>query len=168
MDLEHLLLSEHSREQSDRIMAMAIENPLLIGDLIKIMNSEEVVLAQRAAWPVGLLGNTHHHLFTPYISQLIDCLEKPIHPAVGRNTYRVLQFVSVPEEYEGVLFELCARDLLNPKSPVAIKIFSMTVAANICKRHNELNHELRLLIEQGFEHSSAGYRSRARRILKKL
>lgn len=168
MDLEHLLQSEHSREQSGRIMEMAIENPTLIGELIKFMNTQDTVIAQRAGWPIGLLGTSHYHLFTPYIPQLIKCLEKPIHPAVSRNAYRVLQFVNVPQQSEGILFDLCARDLSNPKNPVAIMVFCMTVAFNICKKHPDLKPELKLLIEAGLEHGTAGYRSRSHKLLKQL
>lgn len=168
MDVKNLLLSEHSRVQSGRIMELVIDNPKLIGDLIRYANSEDVVLAQRASWPLGLLGTSHFKLFTPYIRELIQCLEDQTHPAVSRNAYRVLQFVNIPEEYEGILFELCARDLSNPKSPVAIKVFCMTVAYNICLRHPDLKPELKLLIESGLEHSTAGYRSRSRKLLKLL
>ncbi len=168
MDLKHLLLSEHSRELSGHIMEMAIVDPKLVGELIDFMNSNNVLLAQRAGWPIGLLGTSHHHLFAPYISKLINCLKDPVHPAVSRNAYRVLQFMSVPEEYEGILFDLCSRDLSNPKNPVAIKVFCMTVAFNICKRHPGLKPELKLLIEAGLEHSSAGYRSRSIKLLKHL
>ncbi len=168
MDIEQLLLAEHSREQSEKIMDLVIVDPSLIGQLISYMNHKDSLLAQRAAWPVGLLGTSYSHLFQPYITQLIQCLYNPIHPAISRNTYRVLQFMKVPEEHEGVLFDLCARDLSNPKIPVAIKVFCMTVAFNICQKHAELKPELKLLIEAGLESASAGYVSRSRKLLKKL
>ncbi len=168
MDVKQLLLSEHSREQSGRVMEEVINDPNLIGELIRCTNSSDLVLAQRAAWPLGLLGTSHAHLFNPYVKELIECLENPIHPAISRNAYRVLQFVNVPEEHEGNLFELCARDLSNPKNPVAIKVFCMTVAFNICQKYPDLKPELKLLIEAGLEHSTAGYRSRSRKLLKQL
>lgn len=168
MEIRATLLQEHSRQNAENVMTAVIQDEDLLSELIALIKSDDVLLAQRAAWPIGLLGTEHYALLKPYVAELITCLDKPLHPAISRNVYRVLQFIEVPEEHEGELFEYCARDLLDPKIPVAIKVFCMTVAYNICKKHSELKPELRLLIEQGLDQATAGYLSRSKKILKHL
>jgi hypothetical protein len=76
--------------------------------------------------------------------------------------------MDVPEEYEGVLYDQCLKDLSNPKTATAIKVFGMTVAANIAQKYPEMHEELALSIEQQIPYSSVGYASRARKLLKRL
>lgn len=162
------LLKENSKAMATGILELIKNQPMLIHELLDLLDSKDISLIQRAAWPLGLLGNDHAHLLSDHIPTMIALLEKPKHNALARNIYRVLQFCEIPEVYQGVLFELCARDLMDPKKPVAIKIFCMTVAFNISQQHADLKPELKLLIEAGFEGGSAGYKSRSRKILKQL
>ena len=64
--------------------------------------------------------------------------------------------------------DVCFRFLISPDEPIAVKVFAMTVAANICKHEPELKNELQLVIAEQMEKASAGFRARAKRIRKEL
>ncbi len=87
------------------------------------------------------------------------------HVAVRRNVARLFQFVDIPKRYEGRVFDACYNLLADPTETVAVRVFSMTVAAKIAKNEPELLEELRMVAMKYPQASTAGFRSRARRVL---
>lgn len=168
MDLTKALLKEHSKAQAQYVADYIGDDPSHFRELFEVLMTGDTKLTQRAAWPIGLLGDSHPGLFYNYFPQMISCLQNPAHPAVSRNIYRTLQSLKIPDNYQGEVLELCLRDLMDPKIAVASKIFCMTVAYHISQNHPELQPELKLIIEEGLNHGSAGYHSRAKKILRKL
>ena len=130
--------------------------------------SEEMRISQRASWPVGNIGIKYPELFSPYIPSMVQNLENPVHDAVLRNSLRILGAIDVPEDLKGEVYEKCFNFLAEPKNPIAIRVFSMSVLTNIADQFPELKDELIDLIESYYEHGSAGYKSRARKCLKQL
>jgi hypothetical protein len=58
--------------------------------------------------------------------------------------------------------------LLDPKEPIAVRAFSMTVLGNLAAQHPDLKKELRLVIESQLPYGSAGFVARAKKVLKQL
>jgi hypothetical protein len=77
---------------------------------------------------------------------------------------RLFQFVEVPKRYQGRLFDACYNLLDDPNQPVAIRVFSVTVAANLAKDSPELVAELKLVATKYPSLMTAGMRSRMRRL----
>lgn len=168
MNLEKQLLLIHSKENTILIRDYIFSQPPTFRDLMTLFTNSEYRLTQRTAWVVGMIGNEKPEWFYPYFGLLLKSLEKPKHDSVARNVYRTLQFLEIPEEHQGLLFDLCIRDLLNPKSAIAIKVFCMTVAFNITKIHSELKAELAAVIENQLPYASTGQLSRSMKLLKIL
>lgn len=78
---------------------------------------------------------------------------------------RALQFVTIPRRYHARTIEQCFEFLTNPKEPVAVKVFSMSVLAELASVYSDLRRELEIVIEDQLPHSSAAFRSRARKVL---
>jgi hypothetical protein len=57
---------------------------------------------------------------------------------------------------------------MDPKEAIAIRCSSMSILEKICNRIPELQPELRLILEEQLEHGSAGFKSRAKRVLSRL
>jgi len=88
--------------------------------------------------------------------------------AVKRNILKVLQGVEIPEGLWGKVADIAFQSLTDPQEAVAIRVFSMTVAWNICRKVPELRIELRMIIEDQWEFASAGFRARGRKILREM
>ncbi len=101
-----------------------------------------------------------------YLQRLIKNLQGDIHVAVKRNTVRVLQYIDIPEKLRGMAATVCFDLIQSGNEPVAVKAFSMTVLANICKHEPELADELKLIIEDQLPFASAGFKARAKKILR--
>jgi len=68
----------------------------------------------------------------------------------------------------GLVVVICFDFFQSKKEPVAVKVFSMTVLANVAQDLKELRQELILRIEDQLPYGSAGFLSRAGRVLKQL
>lgn len=168
MSIREILSSEHSRSATNTILSMIHNDHSLLSDLMECFLDNDLRICQRAAWPVGDLGEKFPTLISPYLPQLIAALEHPKHDAIVRNTVRTWQNMPIPEAYQGKVYEICFQYIIEPKVAIAIRAFSMTVCAQICKQIPELADELILAIEDQMENGSAGICSRGRRVIKML
>lgn len=91
-----------------------------------------------------------------------------MHDAVIRNSVRVLQDIELPEQFHGEVMNVCFQFLEQPATPVAIKAFSLTTLFNLSKKYPEIKPELKLIIEERWEHETAAFHSRGRKILASL
>ena len=119
---------------------------------------------------VGDIGRKHPQWLIPYHAQMLAYAEAPPHPAITRNVMRY--FGEFPgdfdEELEGRILDLSLRLTADLQAPVAARVFSMTCAFKLCKKYPDISPELRAAIEGTFEHSTAGFKSRGRKILRAI
>ena len=166
MDIRAALLAEHSKRQTAKIVDYIGNDPSLFKELMDNFLGDTYRVSQRAAWAVSNCIELHPELVKPYYGRLLSQLERDdSHVAVRRNVVRLLQFVDVPARYRGRVFDACYKLFADAGEPVAIRVFSMTVAAQIAKGKAELLDELRLVAKEHPEAATAGFRSRARRVL---
>ena len=167
IDLEQLLREEHSKKQTDRIVRYIGKDKRRFAGLIKLFFKGEYRITQRAAWPLSYCVRAHPELIGPYFKPLLENLaRKDIHPAVTRNTVRLLQDVSIPKKYHGLVMHTCFEFLQTPETPIAIKAFSLTILGCLATDYPDIRGELKLIIEEQWAHASPAIRSRAKKILK--
>jgi hypothetical protein len=169
MDLKAEILKTHSKEQCAKIVKYIGNDQSKFDELMKLFFSGEYRVTQRAAWPMSYCVHDHPKLIAPYFKKIIELLEKPaVHQAVTRNITRLFQHVKVPKKYQGQLMDVCFRFVEDPKTTIAVKAFSLTVLDNMSNEYPEIKPELKLLIEQNWNESTAAFKSRAKKILEKL
>ena len=79
-----------------------------------------------------------------------------------------MQHIELSEKYHGEIMDLCFKYLESPTEPLAVKVFSIMVLGNLAKIYPEIKSELKLLIEDQLPHQTAGFKSRAKKVLKIL
>ncbi len=169
MKLIKLLLKEHSGANTDKIVLSIGCDPNKFNELIEAFLKGPYRITQRAAWPLSRCVQQHPELIQPHLKKVLHFLSKSdIHDAVKRNTVRLLQFIKIPRSLQGEVVTHCFHFLSNPSEPIAIRVFSMTVLANLTKENPELKNELIPIIEDYLPFGSAGFRSRGMRVLKEL
>ncbi|MEQ8244521.1 hypothetical protein [Fulvivirga sp.] len=168
MDIKKELLFEHSKSQALKISNYIGNDQNRFDELMILFFDTEYRVTQRAAWVVSHCADKYPELIEPYIEPMILNLKKDITVAVQRNTLRVLQEKEMPNTIIGDAADICFKILESAKEPIAVKVFAMTLLANICKKVPELKNELKILIEDQLPYGSAGFKSRANKILKKL
>jgi hypothetical protein len=166
MNLREEILAEHSKRQTQRIVDWVGDDSERFAQLMQLFLGDVYRITQRAGWPLSNCVEKHPDLIKPYFPKLLKQLERDdVHIAVRRNVVRLLQFVEIPKRYEGRVFDACYALLDDPNEPVAVRCFSMSVAANIAKGSPELLDELRLVATKYPELITPGFRSRMRRVL---
>lgn len=169
MNLVEEILKEHSKKQKDKLVNYVDNDPKRFAELVHVFLQGPYRVTQRAAWPLSYCIEQYPDLLKPHFRKILSQLgKKNIHDSVKRNTLRMLQFVRVPKVYQGITADLCFGFLTDLKEPVAIRVFAMTVLANIAKEVPDLKNELIPLIEDQIPYASAGFLSRGGKVLKQL
>lgn len=169
MDLREALLAEHSKAQAQRICDYIGDDRERFAELIKLLTGPVYRVSQRAAWPVRFCVNENPELVKPHFNVLIKQLERSdAHAAVRRNITRLFQFIEIPTRYEGRVFNACYNLLNDPDQPVAVRVFSMTVAAKLAHNETELLNELKLVATKHPSLVTAALRSRMKRIFRDI
>lgn len=168
MDIKKELLKEHSKRQTTKVVNYIGDDPGRFNSLIKIFLEGPYRVTQRAAWPLSYCVAAHPQLIKPHLKSVLKMLEKKdVHVAVKRNILRFLQDIEIPRRYYGFVTDHCF-SMMDPKETIAVRVFAMTVLAHIAKEEPDLKKELRIVIEDQVPYASAGYLSRARKVLKEL
>ena len=149
MDIRSVLLEVHSKAQAAKIADYIGDDTERFAELMKQLLGTGYRVSQRAAWPVSYCIERHPDLVKPYFNVLIKQLERDdAHIAVKRNVARLFQFVEIPKRYHGRVFDACYNLLADPSETVAVRVFSMTVAAKLAENEPALLNELRLVAKQ--------------------
>lgn len=156
------------KQKVQEVVDLCIAQPSCCALLIKCLYEEDPQLQKASAWVVGHLGEQCPQMLAPYLQKLLERLTTTKSAAVKRNIFRLLQFQEWPPEVHASLFNTAIAALENSKEAVAVRVFAMSVAVNICKAEPRLADELILLIEANMTGASAGFVSRGKKSLKVL
>jgi hypothetical protein len=166
MDLENLLLSEHSKRQTNKIVLFVGSDQKKFDQLISFCFGSDALLAQRASWPVSYCVEKHPEFARKHLRKILKQLRLPGHNAIRRNFTKLMMYIKIPKSLEAKTISVCF-DLLNKKDEfVAVKVFSMAILAGFYKQYPEIREELKASIESQFSFETAGFRSRGRKVLK--
>lgn len=168
MDIRKALLEEHSKEQTMKIVEYLGTDKARIAELMDIFFVEDYRLNQRASWVVHHLSERHPEQLEPYLPKMVENLNNPLHDAVLRNTLRYFEKIDLPEDLMGPVADKCFEFLSSHEQPIAIRVFSMGTLFKISTKYPELQAELALIIEEHLPYGSAGFKSRGKKILKKI
>ena len=169
MNLREEILKEHSKKQAAKIEKWIGRDQKKYDALVKLFLKGEYRVTQRAGWPMSNIAIRQPKLIHKHLKSLLRNAQQPgLHNAVLRNTVRLLQFVDIPKSLHGLAAETCFQLFNDKRQPVAIKVFSMTVLGRLCKNYPDLIPELKLCIEEHLPYASAGFLSRAKKVMKEI
>lgn len=157
--LKKLLEEEHSKKQKDIIVKEILAGKIPLKSLIKVIQSNEGIYAQRGAYVITGLHDDAPQLLTKYIPELLDAIKPTSHQAIPRAVYRYLTEAEIPEVFEGELFEEGMQQFISKKTPIAVKAHLMTILTRIALKYPELQHEVIFAIKDQLPDSSKGYQS---------
>ena len=165
-ELREMLLKEHTTAQRDAIIKWVGTDATRLNCLLKLFLANEYRVTQRAAWPIGYIGEKNPELIKEYLDQLVNNLRQPsLHQAVKRNTLRLLQTIEIPEELHGTLLHACLGFLESMDETVAVKAFALTVLERLSRYYPEILPEIRLIVEAQLPHQTPAFKVRARPFL---
>lgn len=169
MQLVNALFEQYHKAGMNHIAAQITAGNWSFQDLWEIVKTGETPLPQRAAWAMDHTLEQKPELLELVLEDAANELLQPHHDAVYRALLKGFERLdTIPEEYEGALFDRAIRWMLDPKAATAVRVFSISLAAKIAKDIPELREEVCLTIESQIDYASAGFRSRGGKVLKKF
>ncbi|HTH58435.1 MAG TPA: hypothetical protein VL728_20450 [Cyclobacteriaceae bacterium] len=169
MNLKEAALKEHSKAQCNKIVKYVGSDASRFSKLVDVFLDGPYRVTQRIAWPLGYCVKENTTLIHPHLSRILKFVRRPgLHDSVKRNVTRLLQFIDIPKKHQGAAADICFMFLSDTNEPVAVRVFSMTVLANLAKEMPELKNELIPIIEDQLPFGPAAFVSRGRKVLKEL
>ncbi len=168
MNIGDEILKEHSLQQAKKIASYAIATPKLFSELMDCFLSPDYRMSQRAAFALGHAVDLAPLRIMPYIKTLVYQLHrKDVHVAILRNSLRILERIKIPEVLHGEVIDTCFKFLVDVNAAIAVKAFAMGILDKLSNFYPEILPELKLIIEDKWEHETPAFKSRGRKILKK-
>ncbi len=169
MNIRRALLEEHSKYQTMKIVNYIGTNPSRFDQLMEIVVGSDKLLVQRASWVMTHSIELHPALvLDKHYEIMIQSMENARHDAVKRNVLRSLQFVEIPEDWQGYIYDNAAALAISSREAVAVRVFSLQVMFNIAKGIPELRNELWELMSDLKDHEKAAIRSRIRKLVRAI
>ena len=166
MNLQEEILKEHSKEQCNKIVHWVGKSQHRFDELFQLFLNGGYRVTQRASWPVSYCIEAHPAFIKNNFAKLLNNLHQPnLHNAIKRNTIRLLQYVDIPEKFQGQVMDICFGYVESPSEAVAIKAFSLTVLGNLSKLYPEILPEIKLLIDEQLPHQTSAFMSRGKQFV---
>jgi len=169
MNLRATILSGHSKAICSSIVDWIGNNQSRYDELVQLFLHDEYKVVQRAAWPLSEAVTKHPLLVQKHLGPILQYLDQPgLHDAVKRNITRLLQYIAIPEKFQGHVMNLCFTCLLSPQEKIAVKAYSLTVLQQLSRQYPEIKQELKAIIEDRWEFETPAFHARAKKILKEM
>src|SRR5690606_17036670 len=110
MNIRDELLKQqiHFKKHAIAISEYAVASDENFKELIDCFLSDDIRVGQRAAWSISWAAQKRPEIVQPYIGILISQLTRTdVHNAVIRNSLRILEDLSIPEEFHGQVMDAC-------------------------------------------------------------
>ncbi|PKQ60635.1 hypothetical protein BZG02_18780 [Labilibaculum filiforme] len=167
MELKKLLDPFPVKEEALLIAQSISENPVYMNDLWKICISSKKH-SWRATWLLDKVYDIAPDLVRLYIPQMIELIPKLQNESKLRQYLKLISLEPLPTNISGDFINYCFDALISSTSAIAIKVYAMQILYNFSLQEPDIQGELTLIIEEQMENGSAGYCSRARKILKAI
>jgi len=162
-------LADSSKALADLTANMVYDEPSLLNPLIEVAWLDQEPISQRASRVVSICCCRFPELLKPYVSSIVENLKELKSEGPIRNFLKI--FAEVPVKLtnrnKSILLNLCF-DYLSKACAVSLKVYSMEILFKLSEDIPEIRRELYHLIEEQVPESSAGFKSRGNKILKKL
>ena len=147
---------------------LLLKDPALLEDLVSYFLNTSGRKRFYAIWHLDHLNQAASSLLEPYKELLLEQLILEERTGTQREVLKILQDHTLNEESLGVLINYCFNRLNSVDCPVAVKMHCMLHLERACGLYPELAHELTESIQMQMENASAGFKSRAKKILRKF
>ncbi|MBT8235686.1 MAG: adenylosuccinate lyase [Bacteroidia bacterium] len=178
---ECLTLMSQMREERFKAASLLREYPDSIPILLEMIIKDDEEYGLRGGWALDLALQKDLHLILPSLDKFCDGLLKLTNESAIRAFAKICEALLIayfqkmdkpvinclkPEHME-TMTEACF-DWLIGDHKVAAKAFAMTSLYELGKEYDWVHPELKIILQRDYEEGSAGFRSRARKVLDKL
>ena len=139
-----------------------------VEELMGLFFSDDLRICQMASFSIITIADHAIESLEPYLPHMISHYRKAPHDAFRRNVMRLFQFVDLPEELEGSVYDLCLEDFCDTKAPTAVRVFGLTTMCNICIKHLGLAQELLPILKDYQGTGTVGFENRLKKEINRI
>ena len=146
-------------------------NPNQLQNLIEMSFSDSQPEAWRATWVLADLVKNDIKIrkkIQPLSSEIIASFKTFNSPGQIREFLKVIQLLELNQEDMGLLIDMSFNWLLDRKADQSFRVHAMQIIFDYSKQEPDLLPELKAILEQEMEFALPGFKSRGRKILKKI
>ena len=178
---KELCYVNHSRENRKKYALIVINNPELLPQVIDILFDVDNKISCRAGYLLEFVARENLDTILPYLDRITEDMPKvhfdsAVRPIAKICEYLVEAFYSkaenrtkkklLPIHLERII-EI-SFDYLITDQKIAPKAYSMNTLYLLGQDYDWIHPELVTILERGYNDSSAGFKARARCLLKKI
>lgn len=152
------------------LLVHEIENhPEKLSDLMDIALHTDHPKSWRAAWLADKIHDNRPELLVPFIEKMIAALKTETRHGLKRHFLKLISLNSIPQKHYSFLMDYCLTCFTSAGEPVSVRVYAMQILFNISEDMPDFKPELLSVIEHELElHSTAGIRSRGKKLAQKL
>jgi len=162
-------LADSSRKLADLTASMVYEKPELIKPLLEVSWLDSEPLSQRASRVVCICCCEYPELLLAHVPQIIARLGRQKSEGSRRNFLKIFcdRDFKLRTRDQSILLNSCF-DFLTGNYSIAVKVYSMEIIYKLSTYLPDIQRELYVILTENSADSSAGYRSRAHKILRRI
>ncbi len=122
----------------------------------------------RATWLMDKVYDEDPELIRPYLSSMIELIPTLKCESKQRQFLKLIGAEVLPKNISGEFINSCFDYLITSSTPVAVRVYAMQILFNFSQIEPDIKNELALIIEEHMNEGTAAFKSRGKRILKKL
>jgi len=122
----------------------------------------------RASWLMDKVYDEAPQLVRPYIPLMIELIPDLECQSKQRQFLKLISIEPLPKPISGHFINRCFDLLISNSTPVAVRVYAMQILFNFSQQEPDIKNELALVIEEHMNEGTAGFKSRGKRILRKL
>lgn len=169
------------REKRQFYAQKVIENPELITNLLEILFLVDDNISCKAAWVLEYVCNKNLELIIPHLNAFTTDMQKVHFDSAIRPVAKICELLvkayynknpnlvkeSLKSNHLERIIEVCF-DYMIRDEKVAPKAFAMNTLYHLGHDYNWIHPELKIILERDFNNQSAGFKARAKHIIKKM
>lgn len=178
---EELNYVNHSREKRLYYAHLVIDNPDLIPKLLDILFRVDDKVSCRAAWVFEFMCGEKLEAAIPYLDYFTEnmrtvYLDSAVRPVAKICEYLIKAYYSKEKNniqsslkpiHKERIVEACFDYMINDEK-IAPKAYAMNTLYLLGQDYDWVRPELAVILERDYKNQSAGFKARARHILKKI
>jgi len=171
----------HSKENRKRYAKLVINNPDLIPQVLDILFNIDDKKSNRAGWLLEFIARENLDSILPYLDRITEQMHSVYLDSAVRPIAKICEYLieayyhknpNHTKEYLKTkhierIIEL-SFDYLITNQKIAAKAYSMNTLFLLGRDYDWIHPELKMILERDFYSESAGFKARARCLLKKI
>lgn len=171
----------HSRDKRLYYANLMIKNPHVIPKLVDFLFRVDDKMSPRAAWVFEFMCSKHLEAIIPHLDNFTEHLHQVHIDSAVRPVAKICEYLAkayygkedtkikqalLPKHKEKII--AACFDWMIKDAKIAPKAYSMTTLFLFGSEYHWIHPELVLILERDYQKQSAGFKARARHIIKKL